>query len=286
MTFDDFAKIHGVLVGQLVAGRWVRVPTDDKPRSRNGAYKYLGDVGFVQNWATMTEPATWRADDSVMPMAPRARRIATQAAQEANTAAQKAAQRAIAMLAECELASHPYLASKGFPDELVNVWNRETDNVMVVPMRAGRNVIGAQLIKPDGDKKFLYGQRSGGAEFIFGMHGTHVLCEGYATALSAQQALRNLKVPYVLHTTFSAGNMKKVAESLPAGVVLADNDASGTGERVAREIGWRYWMSDVVGEDANDYACRAGVFALAMGIKRVLQPLAARKREAAYVASG
>ncbi len=47
-------------------------------------------------------------------------------------------------------------------------------------------------------------------------------------------------------------------------------DASGTGERVAREIGWPYWMSDVVGEDANDYAQRAGVFALAMGIKKAM----------------
>jgi hypothetical protein len=86
-----------------------------------------------------------------------------------------------------------------------------------------------------------------------------------------QQALRNLKVPYVLHVTFSAGNMKKVAEALPAGVVVADNDASGTGERVAREIGWPYWMSDTVGEDANDYAQRCGVFALAMGIKGLQQ---------------
>jgi hypothetical protein len=56
--------------------------------------------------------------------------------------------------------------------------------------------------------------------------------------------MRNLKAPYVLHVTFSAGNMKKVAQTLPHGLVIADNDASGTGERVAREIGWPYWMSD------------------------------------------
>ena len=103
-----------------------------------------------------------------------------------------------------------------------------------------------------------------------GIKGTHVLCEGYATALSTQQALRNLKVPYVLHVTFSAGNMKKVAATLPGGLVIADNDASGTGERVARDIGWPYWMSDTVGEDANDYSQRRGVFALAMGIKQAM----------------
>ncbi len=277
MTFEQFAQVHGVVVGRVIPGKWCRVPTEDKPHSRNGAYKFMGDVGFVQNWATMTEAATWHAEGDSKAVAQQVQRVANQAAQEARVNAQKAAKRAESILAECELAPHPSLAGKGFPDELVNVWNRDTDNVMVVPMRIGRNVAGCQLIKPDGDKKFLYGQRSGGAEFIFGAGRVHVLCEGYATALSARQALQNLKTPYTLHATFSAGNMKRVAEALPGGVVLADNDASGTGERVAREIGWPYWMSDVVGEDANDYSVRAGVFALAMGIKRVMQGLI-RKR--------
>lgn len=278
MTFDDFAKVHGLLIRSLITGRWVRVPTEDKPRSRNGAYKYMGDVGFVQNWATMTESATWRADGDSKAVAQQAQRVANQAAQEARVNAQKAAQRAEHMLSECELAPHPYLASKGFPDALVNVWNREADNVMVVPMRCNGRVVGAQCIRPDGDKKFLYGQRSGGAEFIFGSKGPHYLCEGYATALSAQRALVQLKVPYTLHVTFSAGNMKKVAEGLPHGLVIADNDESGTGERVAREIGWPYWISDRVKEDANDYAQRAGVFSLAMGLKKVMQE--ARRRRA------
>lgn len=267
MTFEQFARVYGLVISRLTPGKWVRVPTEDKPKSRNGAYKYMGDLGLVQNWATMTEPAVWRSDGSNRDAARRAQLVANHAAQEARVAAQKAAQRAESILADCELAPHPYLASKGFPEELANVWNRETDNVMVVPMRAGQRLIGAQLIKSDGDKKFLYGQRSGGAEFVMGSKGAHVLCEGYATALSTQQALRNLKVAYTLHVTFSAGNMKKVAESLPGGLVVADNDESGTGERVAREIGWPYWMSDVVNEDANDYCQRKGVFALAMGLK-------------------
>lgn len=278
MTFEDFCRIHGVTINRLPpAGRWVRVATEDKPRSRNGAVKFMGDVGFVQNWATMTEPAVWRADGDSKAAAVRARAVANQASQEARVNAQKAAQRAEAMLAECELAPHPYLASKGFAEAAVNVWNRETDNVMVIPMRCAGRIVGAQCIKPDGDKKFLYGQRSGGAEFVFGNKGRHFLCEGYATALSTQRALVNLKVPYTLHVTFSAGNMKKVAEALPGGFVLADNDESGTGERVAREIGWPYWMSDKVGEDANDYSQRAGVFALSMGLKRVMQEAVRRR---------
>lgn len=271
MTFFEFCRACGVTINQLPpAGRWVRVATDDKPRSKNGAVKWMGDVGFCQNWATMTEPAVWRDESVSREAQKRVRSVATQADRETRELAHRAAQKAETILSECELAPHPYLASKGFPDELANVWNKDTDNVMVVPMRRGADLIGCQLIKADGDKKFLYGQRSGGAEFVFGQRGVHVLCEGFATALSAQQALRNLKVAYVLHVTFSAGNMKKVAETLPGGIVLADNDASLTGERVAKEIGWPYWMSDRVGEDFNDAHQRLGVFPLAMQLKALL----------------
>lgn len=271
MDFLTFCRTCGVILNRYPPfGRWVRVPTEDKPRSRNGAVKFMGDMGFCQNWATQTEPSVWRDEAVSKDAQRRVRAVAGQAEREAQELARKAAQKAAAILGECELAPHPYMASKGFPDELVNVWNRESDNLMVVPMRRGSVVVGCQVIKADGDKKFLYGQRSGGAEFVFGQHGLHVLCEGYATAMSARAVLRNLKTPAVVHATFSAGNMKRVAEALPAGLVIADNDASGTGERVAREIGWPYWMSDVVGEDLNDAHQRLGVFPLAMQIKQVM----------------
>lgn len=272
MNFIQFCHIHGVPLMQLpTPGRWFRVPTEDKPRSRNGAVKYMGDFGLCQNWATMTEPAVWRDEGVSREAQKRIRSVANDADREARELAMRAAKKAENILAESELANHPYLEAKGFAAEMGNVWNRETDNVLVIPMRTGGNLVGCQLIKPDGDKKFLYGQRSGGAEFTFGQRGTHVLCEGYATALSAQQALRNLKVAYVLHVTFSAGNMKRIAEALPGGVVLADNDASRTGERVAQEIGWPYWMSDTVGEDFNDAHLRKGIFPLAMELKAVMQ---------------
>lgn len=272
MDFLDFCRVHGVVIDRLpTLGRWVRFPTTDKPRHRNGAVKFMGTYGLVQNWAEQTEPAVWRDEGVSREAQKRIRSVANEADREARELASRAAQKAATLLSECELSTHPYLEKKGFPEELVNVWNKDTDNVMVVPMRRGRELVGCQLIKADGEKKFLYGQRSGGAEFVFGQRGIHVLCEGYATALSAQQALRNLKTPYVLHVTFSAGNMKKVAEQLPGGIVLADNDASLTGERVAKEIGWPYWMSDVVGEDFNDAHQRKGVFPLAMQIKSLIQ---------------
>ena len=65
--------------------------------------------------------------------------------------------------------------------------------------------------------------------------------------------------------------MKKGAETLPTGFIIADNDASGTGERVAKEIGWPYWMSDVVGEDANDAHQRMGAFKFGQSLLKVLR---------------
>ena len=198
-------------------------------------------------------------------------RIAREASQEIARNNAKAAERAAWILGQCEFRKHAYTASKGFPDELMNVWKSDAGPVAVIPMRVGASLVGCQLIDESGEKKFLFGQRSGGAEFIFANRGPHILCEGYATALSARQALKNLKSPYTLHVTFSAGNMKKVAGDLGGGIVLADNDKSGTGERVAREIGWPYWMSDVVGEDANDYHQRKGLFALSQGLRSAMR---------------
>jgi phage/plasmid primase-like uncharacterized protein len=271
MTLEQFCAAMGVLMpARMPQGRWVRCGTTDHPKSKNGAVKFMGHFAFVRNWESADGTGTWFADGESVEAKRDVRELVRKADEEIRRNATKAAQKAEHILSECELAPHPYLASKGFPDELVNVWKRETDNVMVVPMRVGAQIVGAQCIKPDGDKKFLFGQRSGGAEFVMGQRGTHVLCEGYATALSTRQALHNIKTPYVLHVTFSANNMKRIAEALPVGFVIADNDESGTGERVAREIGWPYWISDRVSEDANDYAQRAGVFALAMGLKRVM----------------
>jgi putative DNA primase/helicase len=272
MTLDNFCATMGVIPpASFPLGRWVRCGTVDHPRSKNGAVKFMGRFAFVRNWELPDGTGTWFADGDSKEAQKNVREVVKQAAAEIERKARQAAIKAERILSECELAPHPYLERKGFSGELVNVWKRESDNVMVVPMRCGHAIVGAQLIKPDGEKKFLFGQRSGGAEFVIGQRGAQVLCEGYATALSTRQALHNLKATYTLHVCFSAGNMKRIAEGLQPGLVIADNDASGTGERTAKEIGWPYWISDQVGEDANDYTRRKGVFALAMGLKPLLQ---------------
>lgn len=267
-SFVDFCRIHGVEIDRLPdVGVWRRFRTTDKPAHRNGAVKYMGDHGFCQNHATMVEVAVWRSEGDSREAAQRVQAVANHAAQETVRAQRRAADKAGQMLSECELKAHPYLSAKGFPDERVNV-NGEH---MLIPMRVGRDVVGVQTINADGEKKFLFGQRCSLAQFIFAsaVPGTHIVCEGYATALSIRQAMAAIKRPYTLHVCFSAGNMKKVAQSLQRGFVVADNDASGTGERIAKEIGWPYWMSDTVGEDANDYHQRKGLFPLSQGMQRL-----------------
>lgn len=274
MQFAEFARAHGVLLDSYPPiGVWRRFKTEDKPRSRNGAVKFMGDHGFVQNWATMTEAAVWTSDGESRIGKQEIQRIASRAESQIREAQAKAAQKAEWILSQCELATHEYLKSKGFPEEFVNVWVRDGVKLAVIPMRIGQQIVGCQLISEDGDKKFLGGQRTSYSTFNFTNGGKHYLCEGYATALSVQHALRQLKRPYSIRVCFSAGNMKKVAERMKergmTGVVIADNDASQTGERTAKEIAWPYWMSDCVGEDANDYALRAGYFKLGQGIIRL-----------------
>jgi putative DNA primase/helicase len=54
---------------------------------------------------------------------------------------------------------------------------------------------------------------------------------------------------------------------------VADNDASGTGERVAKEIGWPYWMSDTQGEDADDALKRLGLFRFSQSLVKSMGTL-------------
>jgi putative DNA primase/helicase len=183
-----------------------------------------------------------------------------------------AARNAAGILKQCAFGKHDYLKAKGFDEEEGNIFIRDGVHLLAIPMRVGGSLVGCQLIDPEGGKKFLYGQRTSGATFTFDNKGPHYLCEGYATALSVRHVLKNLKKRYTLHVCFSAYNMKRVAESLKpdSGYLIADNDASGTGERVAKEIGWPYWMSDTIGEDANDAHKRMGLFKFSQSLIRSL----------------
>ena len=270
MDFIQFARSHGILINDLPPlGVWKRFPTEDHPRSKNGAVKFMGDVGFVQNHATSTVVSIWKPDSPITTKVKSTYLASIRSAEDEQKKKQhQAMQRAVGMLNGSGLSTHPYLEAKGFPDEQGNVLWQDSKPVLLIPMRVAGNLVGLQQIDEDGGKKFLYGQRTSNAVFTFDNKGMNVLCEGYATALSVRLAFKQMKQRYTLHVCFSAGNMAKVAAGLEPGLLIADNDASGTGQRVAEESGWKYWLSDRVGEDANDFHQRVGLFQFTQSLTR------------------
>lgn len=273
MTFIDFCRACGILISDYPpVGRWIRLPTDDHPKKRNGAVKFMGNHGFAQNHATQTEVAVWREDGDNKDAAKveRARDLANKAQAEVEANRRRAAEKAEWILSQCELATHPYLEAKGFPEERANVWTKGEARLLAIPMRVGRQIVGCQLIGEDGSKKFLTGQRTSDAAFVIDNRGLPVLCEGYATALSIRAALTALKARYTLFVCFSAHNLGRLAKTLPTGLVVADNDASGTGERVAKETGWPYFLPPDVGMDFNDFHRATSLFKCSQALRSAL----------------
>lgn len=251
--FISFCRSHGILINSLPPpGVWRRYRTEDHPRKKNGAVKFLGSVGFCQNHAVDTAVSVWRGQGEVQRIFPEDRTKEKQ---------REAAKKAQWILSQSVLDVHPYLASKGFPEERGNVWGGK----LVVPMRSGRDIVGCQLIDPDGNKRFLAGQQVSYAYFAFDNAGVNIFCEGFATGMSIRTVMRALKRRYTICVCFSAGNLEKLARSL-GGVVVADNDRSGTGEAAAKRTGLRYFMPPEVGEDFNDFHRRVGVLKAGMAL--------------------
>lgn len=274
MTFFEFATAHGLIIKSLEVGRWVRVPTVDHPRSKNGAYFFDGDYGHVQNWAEMTACESWREDKPMTSRDTELQRARMEASRKAHAAERQAmqrqaAQKAAAIIKQARIEQHAYLDSKGFSEAVGLVWYPDEEtNLLVIPMRIGEAVVGFQMIDRHGNKKFLKGQRTSGAEHVFGSAGIDIWCEGYATARSIHTALTSLKTLCRVHACFSAGNLERMANR---GVVVADNDASQTGEKAAQATGLPYWMPPETGWDFNDYHLSRGLLAAGLELRRFLQ---------------
>ena len=268
MRFEDFARNHGLIVDSIIPFKWVSTPTEDHPRSRNGRYKYMGDVGWVQNWATMDKPSIWKFDGKFAPTL-LFQKQREKVSNDRQNLADKAAAKAGWIMHQTENKPHPYLFSKGFKEEEMPVWEVDGQSKLVIPMRKDNRIVGCQLISEDGEKKFLYGQTTKGATFTIDAKGTPIFCEGLATGLSIQAIMRANKLRYTIHICFSAGNLKEVAKTIPNGIVVADNDSSGVGEKFAQETGKPYWLSDTVGNDFNDDHQKHGLFKMSQSLKKL-----------------
>jgi len=249
MTFDQFAREHGLLIDHIVEGRWIRVPTEDHPRKKNGAYIFDGRSGLIQNHAVHLQPVRYVSSEPFVPDPQAA--VKRQKQRDDQIKRQiDAAKKAAFIFNNVTLEPHPYLIRKGFT-EPAKVWK----GMLAVPMRIDSNLVGLQLIQPDGTKRFLTGQRTKGASLSIDNKGPDVLVEGLATGLSVRRALKLARVRYKIHVCFSAGNMLEIAKGLDRPIVVADNDPMGIA--TAKKIASRYWVGEA-GEDFNDYEQRVG----------------------------
>ena len=262
MTFPDFARTIGLNSPHFINdGRVHRCATVAHPRKRNGAYRWEHDWGWCQDWANHEAPVIWRDQGAVI--APLPRRHFVDVSEE-RRAVQKAVE-AADIVAKCEAGPHRYLARKGFPHAEALI---DFDGRLVIPMRsctAYSRIQSLQWINADGQKKFMTGGKARGGVFALGpVADEHWLVEGYATGLSVQAALAKLYRRARVVVCFSAGNLAHVAGRLNGRrFVVADNDESGTGERVALSTRLPWVIPPTVGDDANDFHQQEGVLALA-----------------------
>jgi phage/plasmid primase-like uncharacterized protein len=227
MSFHQFAEAHGLIITTMMEGRWIRTRTADKPKHRNGAYKYLGDVGFVQNHATMTEVATWRSDK---PPTEAQRRFSDAQARALREREAKKRITAIRQMREywdrlpAFRGEHPYLVRKGL--SMMGCKDLRIDgDLLAIPLCSGPSLMSLQTIDPDGAKRYRYGCPIKGNSLLLARPRSVVTClvEGFATGLAIYQSLPQASVI----VCFDAGNMVNVAEKLKVRgmvVVCADND--------------------------------------------------------------
>ena len=263
MNFIDFARDHGLIIDSVEQNRWVAVPTVDHPKRRNGRYKTLGSIGWVQNWATMQSPAVWKGADGVSVSV---KAMIQKANKDRQEEAKKAAAKAGWILHQCRQDTHPYLKAKGFLEETGNVW----EGNLVIPMRINGALVGCQIINEKGEKKFLKGQTTKGAAFVMDAKGVPIFCEGFATALSVRAAMKLIKIRYTIYCCFSASNMEHIARQVRGGIVICDNDLNAVGEKAARAAGKPYWISETPGFDFNDHWRSHGEFQSSQSLRTAL----------------
>ena len=276
MTFTEFVAASGLSISHLKSNVWGRARIGNE-RQENASYFYGGDFGFVMNWKDGSDKVSVWQHDREMTQPDReamARRItASQNAYklQRDDGRREAAKKAQLILSGCKLELHPYLASKGFPAAVGNIYFENFNPVLVIPMSYKGNICGVQTINVGGDKKFLYGQRTSMAHHTIGSTGRTYLVEGYASALSLRALLCALSISqHTIVVTFSANNLGKLAPNYPGALVIADNDESGTGQRVAEATGLQWWMPDVVGQDINDMHKALGLFKSSQLLRKVV----------------
>lgn len=160
------------------------------------------------------------------------------------------------MLADEE---HPYLKRKGVRSHGIRVTG---DGRLIVPLyNADGQITSLQYIDADGGKLYHAGGQTGGCFWMIGTMdepGVLYIAEGFATAATIHEITNR---PCVV--AYSASNLVPVTGTMREKygatqelVIVADNDASGTGQKYADQASAKYGARVVmppIDGDANDY---------------------------------
>ena len=295
---DQACKAVGINVPKRIyPGRWVASSVVGKSASNTSGRVLVfddGKGGIAHNWATgqqqrfTIEGLAGRNEIKAPPRDLEAERRASAERAEVISSCAR-------IVAACDQAQHPYLARKGFPDELGLVIEDprpmmprsrlgeamasalpEGDGpLLVVPGRIAQQITTLQFITADGDKKNILRGQMGGASHRIATGRETWVCEGIATALTVRAALRLLGRSATVLSAFSAGNVGQVASGLHGSVVAADHDAQndglgglGAGEYYARKSGRSWAMPPAIG-DWNDLHQAEGLRAVALHLRGV-----------------
>ena len=125
-----------------------------------------------------------------------------------------------------EVHEHSYLRKKNVPSHGLR---RLNDNLLIPMFDPNGDILSAQIIFPDGNKKFFPGLPTAGALFTIEGTGPVCLCEGYATGATIHAV-----TGWNIVICFTAANLTTVSKALKQKkpdyeyVVAADNDQWGT----------------------------------------------------------
>ena len=162
---------------------------------------------------------------------------------------------------------HPYLQRKGIKPHGARVTG---DGRLMVPLYTAEGELSSiQYIAGDGDKKYHPGGQTGSMFWMLGHledADTLYLAEGFATGATIQEVTgKPCAVAYSASNLVAVAGILKIAHPTLDICIVADNDASGVGQRYAEQasakFGVRMTMPPTQG-DANDYVQAGGDLAL------------------------
>ncbi|MDZ4253417.1 MAG: toprim domain-containing protein [Sulfuritalea sp.] len=236
--FASFLRGAGLIPGDILQdGKWRRCATEDHPKKRNGSYKLAPDglVGWCQDFATMSEPITWRPDHNSTPSPIDFAAIARRRAEERRIEV-RATQAASRYYLDCKplIGGHPYLEQHGL--KMDGCFGLKSDGGwLVIPVLKDRFLMSVQRINQGGEKLFWPGAPVKAGSYTIDRRGAQVLvlCEGLATGLAIFAAVPTARVV----VAFNSGNMAHVAIPRHGLVCVAADNDSATEARIGRNPG-------------------------------------------------